>query len=302
MSLPRTWLASLMVTGIWLQACASAQFPFGGPSGGGGQQMMAEVMERMVAGSVQDVNPIKGYIQVNSSRRSRIVVAGPNTEITQLAEVPFSELAVGDRISVTGVPVAIRADSLLLSQPLGLADVLQALQETGAPPDAEAEAPRTDRPGGAPPDGGEAGRDEREPSATTPEPAEGTAPQAAPPSPGPPSVPGTTMAGTVKSLEPFVVELEDGQQISVVLSDKTSVLRRTEADLSAVAVDQQILALGDVDQDGYLAASRIYLGESLAMGRMPGGRGGFGFGPAGDFRGGPRGGRAGDPRTPFEEE
>ncbi len=306
MSLPRTWLLLFVLAGVCLEGQALAQFPFGGPpGGGGGQPMMAEMMERMVTGTVQDVNPIKGYIQVGSSRRSRIVVMGPNTEITQLATVPLSEVAVGEEISVTGVPVAMRADSLLLSQPLGLADILQALQATEAPAESEPEAPRTDQPGGEPPGGegtnqneGEAAAPGRDEEDETPGGIEPSAPAVAASAPA--SVPTTTVAGTVKSLEPFVIELQDGQQLTVVLSDETSVLRRAKADISAVTVDQEILALGDVDQDGYLAAARIYLGESISMGRMPGGRGGFG--PPGGLRGGPRGARPGEPRRPSEEE
>lgn len=305
MFLPRTWLVLLILTGVCLDGQAPAQFPFGGPPGGGGQQPMAQMMERMVAGTVQDFNPLMGYIQVGSSRRSRIVVAGPHTEITQLAPVPISELAVGDRISVTGAPVAIRADSLLLSQPLGLADILQALQDTEAPGDSEAEGPMTDRPDGEPPGGEDTDQNEGEAPASADEAdeeaEEETGPPVPPAAPGAAApVPPTTATGTVKTLEPFVIELDDGQQLSVVLSETTSVLRRAQADMSAVALDQQLLALGDVDEDGYLAASRIYLGESISMGRMSGRRGGFG--PPGDFRGGPRGDRSGGPPTPFEEE
>jgi hypothetical protein len=267
---------------------------------------MSEIMERMVVGTVEDVNPLQGYIQVGASRRgSRIVVTGPDTAITQLAPVPLSELAVGDRITVTGVPVAIQAESLLFSQPLGLADVLQGLQTTEAPADPEADAPRTDRPEPEPPseesgdqNGSETPGPASEPEADTPGEPSAPAPgfAAGPPTPAPTA----TFPGTVKSLEPLVVELDGGQQITVVLSDQTSALRRADADMSAVIPGQEIVAVGDVNEDGYLAAAKVYLGESLSMGRMFGGRGGPG--PSGSFRGGPRGGRPSEPRTPFEEE
>ncbi len=263
-------------------------------------------MERMVVGTVEDVNPVQGYIQVGASRRgSRIVVTGPDTAITQLAPVPLSELAVGDRITVTGVPVAIQAESLLLSQPLGLADVLQGLQTTEGPAAPEADAPRTDRPQAGPPSGESGDQNGSETPAPSPEPEAQTPGQPGPPAPGAPAAPPTpaptaTLLGTVKSLQPLVVELDGGHQVSVVLSDQTPALRRADADMSAVTPGQLIVAVGDVDQDGYLLAAKVYLGESLSMGRMSSGRGGPG--PSGGFRGGPRGGRPGEPRTPFEEE
>ena len=107
---------------------------------------------------------------------------------------------------------------------------------------------------------------------------------------GPPA--SVTISGSVKSVEPLVVTLADGSDVAVQLPESARVLRRAEGDLSAVVADMPLVAIGTVNADGYLEADRIYLGESLSMGRMGFGRS-RGGGPPMMPMGGPMGGGGG---------
>jgi len=311
-SFPRTWLVVSILAGICLHGGARAQFPFGGPRGDRGAGPMAELMERVVSGQVEDVNLIQGYIQVGASRRgSRIVVVSEGTEFTLLGEVPLSEVRVGDEVSITGVPTAIRAETVLLSQPLSMADLLQALQAGDA-----AAGPDTGSPGPDQPTSAEAGTDESKTDTPAVEGREEARPNEAD-APGAPSsavgtpapLLSTTVSGVVKSVEPFVVELGDGLQVSVAIPADGHAFRRQEADLSAAEIGAQVLAIGQVDGDGYLAADRVLLGETIGMGMGRSGRGaGPGGGPPGlgglegPRPGGPGRGFGGPPTQPTEEE
>jgi hypothetical protein len=107
---------------------------------------------------------------------------------------------------------------------------------------------------------------------------------------GPPA--NITISGSVKSVEPLVVTLADGSDVAVQLPESARVLRRADGDLSAVEADMPLVAIGTVNADGYLEADRIYLGESLSMGRMGFGRS-RGGGPPTMPMGGPMGGGGG---------
>lgn len=308
MSFPRTWLIVPIVAGICLLQEAGAQFPFGGPRGDGGGGSMAELMERVAMGRVEDVNPIQGYIQVGGSRRgSRIVVVSEATEFTRLGEVPLSEVRVGDEVSITGVPTAIRAETVLLSQPLSMADVLQALQQGDAAADQVTGSRGSDEPETSDADGADEiktdtpvveDQEEPEPEAADAAEAQGSGFGA------PASLLSTTVSGVVKSVEPFVVELRDGLQISVAMPADAHAFRRQGADISAAEIGAQVLAVGQVNDDGYLAADRVLLGETISMGMGRSGRGPGPGGPPGGFGGGPggRGGGFGGPPTPPSEE
>ena len=314
MSFPRTWLIVSILAGVCLLHEAGAQFPFGGPRGDRGGGPMAELMERFVSGRVEDVNPIQGYIQVGASRRgSRIVVVSEGTEFTRLGEVPLSELRVGDEVSITGVPTAIRAETVLLSQPLSMADLLQALQEGDAAADQGTGSSGSDEPGTTDADGAEEVKTDTPaaPDREEAEPEEADAPEAQSSAVGAPAaLLSTTVSGVVKSVEPFVVELGDGLQISVAMPADAHAFRREAADISAAEIGAQVLAVGRVDDDGYLAADRVLLGETISMGMGRPGRGpgpggpppGFGSGPEGPRPGGPARGFGGPPTQPSEEE
>jgi hypothetical protein len=260
-----------------------AQFSFGGMPGGPGGNPMSDLMERVVFGTIEDANPLLGYLQVGvPGRGSRIVIAGEGTAITQMADVPPGELRIGDTVTVSGMPAVVVAEKVQVGAELSMADIMRALQGSGeTPPAAEGSTPP------APP-----------PAAPTPvptTPAEGATPPAPmppdpPPGSGPPA--NVTISGSVKSVEPLVVTLANGSDVAVQLPEGARVLRRTEGDLSAVTLGEALVAIGQVDEDGYLAADRIYLGESLSMGRSGFGRG-RGGGPPMMPMGGPPGGGGG---------
>ena len=311
MSFPRTWLIVSILAGVCLLHEAGAQFPFGGPRGDRGGGPMAELMERFVSGRVEDVNPIQGYIQVGASRRgSRIVVVSEGTEFTRLGEVPLSEVRVGDEVSITGVPTAIRAETVLLSRPLSIS-LLQALQEGDAAADQGTGSSGSDEPETSDADGADEIKTDTPaaPDREEAEPEEADAPGAQRSDVGTPApLLSTTVSGVVKSLEPFVVEFRDGLQISVAMPADAHVFRRQGADISAAEIGAEVLAIGQVNGDGYLAADRVMLGETISMGmgrsgRGPGGPpGGFGGGPGGPRPGGQGGGFGGPPTPPSEEE
>ncbi len=106
-------------------------------------------------------------------------------------------------------------------------------------------------------------------------------PGAASAMPGPPAESAAplslTLTGRVKSAEPLVVTTADGSDVAVQLPEAAQVLRRADGDISAVQIGDSMVATGQVDADGYLAADRIYLGETVSMGRS-GGRSGRGGG------------------------
>jgi len=271
-------LLVVIAAGALIGAAASAQF-FGGPSGGGGPNAMADMMERVASGTLEDVNPIRGYLQVGVPMRgSRIVIADEKTTITQMAEVPLSELKVGDEVRVSGVPAAIVAERVQLGPELSMADVIQALQQSSAPtPGAPAPTPPAGGVGPAPP---------RPPAAPTPP---GAASQPSSGEAGPPV--SVTVTGKVKSVQPLVIASGSGSEVAVTLPEGARILRRSPADLSTAEPDEPVVAIGQVDADGYLVADRIYLGESLPMGRtgFGRGRGGPGGGPPMMPMGGPGG-------------
>jgi hypothetical protein len=255
--LNRCHLGVATILGL-LGASGSAQFPFGGPPGGGpGGNPMAEMMERVVVGTIEDLNPLQGYIQVGvPGRGSRIVIAGEKTAITHLAEIPPAELKIGDEVAVSGAPTTILAEKVQVGPELSFMDIMRALQEDAARPTPAAPA--------AP------GSEGNQPAAGPPTSAPpGPPPQG--PSAGPPV--SVTLSGKVKSLEPLIITLAGGSDVAVQLPEGARVLRRAQSDLSAANVDEPIVAIGRPDEDGYLVADRIYLGESLSMGRMGSGRG-----------------------------
>jgi len=256
-----------------LAASATAQF-LGGPPGGGGP---GNFLERVVFGTIEDLNPIEGYLQVQvPGRGSRIVAVGESTKVTRMAQVPPSELKVGDEVTVSGTPTVIAADQVRLGRPMGIAELMGAL-EGGEKPPAEQPSPKP-QPGGQP---GPAGNAPAAPS--TPAPPTVAMPPAPPMMPSRPS-PRYSLSGTVKSVTPLVVTTADGVDVTVVIPAGGSVLRRQDGDLSAAVVGDEVVALGDVDDDGYLAATEVHLGESISLGRM-----GSGMGMGGSTMGAPRG-------------
>jgi len=57
------------------------------------RQPDGDMMERVVFGTIEDVNPLLGYVQVGVPMRgSRIVIVGEETAVTHMAEAPRSEL------------------------------------------------------------------------------------------------------------------------------------------------------------------------------------------------------------------
>lgn len=271
-------IGTLLVVGAITAPC---QFSFGGGPGGA---PMSDFMERVVFGTLEDANPLLGYLQVGvPGRGSRIVIAGEKTVITQMAEVPAGELKVGDTVTVSGMPAVVVAERVQVGAELSIGEVMRALQgggEGGASP----AAPTTEGAAPAGPPG---------PAPTAPG---GGPPMIAPLGPGP--MPGMgpptsiTISGSVKSVEPLVVTLAGGSDVAVQLPESARVLRRSDGDLSALEADMPLVAIGTVNADGYLEADRIYLGENLSMGRMSFGRS-RGGGPPMMPMGGPTAGGGG---------
>ncbi len=264
MSSPRLPLIAVIIAAAALGGSASAQLFPGGPPGGGSGP--GNLLERVAFGAVEDVNPIRGYLQVQvPGRGSRIVVVAPSTKVTRMTPIPPSELKIGDEVTVSGTPTVVAADKVRLGRPMGMAELIGALQGGAKPP---AEQP-------------------------SPTPQSGEQPAAAPPTlvapmppPMPPSRPSPsyTLSGSVKSVTPLVVTTGEGVDVAVVIPAGGSILRRRDGDLSAAVVGEDVVALGDVNDDGYLAAIEVHLGESISLGRL-----GFGTGAGGPMMGGPRG-------------
>jgi hypothetical protein len=277
LSSPRFVSLAVAITLASLAASASAQFFPGGPPGGGSGP--GNFLERVAFGTIEDLNPIQGYLQVQvPGGGSRIVVVGQSTKVTRMAQIPPSELKVDDEVTVSGTPTVIAADQVRLGRPMGIAEVMGALQ--GEKPSAEQPSPKP-RTGGNPAGAGNA------PGApSTPAPPTVAMPAAPPMTPSRPG-PGYSLSGRVKSVTPLVVTTAGGVDVTVVIPAGGSVLRRQDGDLSAAAVGDEVVALGDVNEDGYLAATEVHLGETISLGRMGGG-----MGMGGPMMGPPRGGPA----------
>ncbi|MGQ9729672.1 MAG: hypothetical protein ACUVX8_00230 [Candidatus Zipacnadales bacterium] len=273
------WGALLIV--LWMSP-AAPQF-LGAPPGGS-TGPMAEMMARVIVGALEDANLLLGYLQVGDVMRgSRIVIVKENTIVTTMTEIPLSELKIGDEVSVSGTPTALLAAKVEIGQRLSMADIIQWLMQSpqssqtansptapsaplGPPSPAESPSPTSA-------DRGPEGR----PSALA---SRDGGPEAGP------SLPSLTVSisGRVKSLEPFVIATESGAEMLITLPPDAVMLRREPADLSALKLGENLIAIGNPDENGYLVATRVYLGETLAMDRSGfGRRGGMMFGPMGAF-------------------
>ena len=279
---------SLLMPVVLLALCAAAgaQFPFGGDmGGGGGSNPFAEAMKRVVMGTLEDINPVRGYLQVSSyGRDSRIVVVTDETEVWAIALVPATEIKVGDRLDVTGIPTAISITHAQIGAPLGVNELMEYFT-------AEEEAKAEE-------DAGDEGADGVTPAEGEERPDGMGAMMGMMGGGQAPEPPTTSVSGTVKSLDPLVLSLPGGLDIAMTLPQNASVSRRERSTLEALDFDVLLLAMGRPDQDGYLVADRLYIGETLSLGRMGGRRGGGGMmfmggGPPGGMGGGPRGGGRG---------
>lgn len=228
---------------------------------------MGDLMERVAIGVIEDLNPILGYIQIGvPGRGSRIAIVGEGTTITRMIEVPREELTAGDEVAVSGTPTVVIAERVQIGAELTMMDVFQALQEDTSP--GRDSRLMTQAPQGA-------GESQSQVSGAAP-----AGPGFISAQGGSPIAPSVTLSGKVKSVDPLVVTLNTGAEVAVQLPEGIKVLRRVESDLMAAVVEEPIVAVGQVNEDGYLEATRVYLGERVSMGRTGFGRG-RGGGPLG---------------------
>jgi hypothetical protein len=244
------WVLSLAVVLSAMSAASFAQ-----PGGGGGGFRMP-----MVFGTVQVVGDNATTFAVKPAfgppdQPLVMVNAGANVKLLEIVDVDVATLKPGDQISVAGVPLKMRGDSVQVGGDFG--QIM--MQAFGGEPGGG--------PGGGP--GGAQGRG----------------------GPGGPQLTANLTSGTVVTAQPLVVEIM-GLQITVEVAKDAQVIKfQPLADATTVKANSKIIGVGQ-RTDNNIAATLILL-DSSANGYNPmrgmgmlGGRGG---------RGGPGGGPGGPP-------
>ncbi|MGD8241119.1 MAG: DUF5666 domain-containing protein, partial [Armatimonadota bacterium] len=276
------------------------------------------VPERPVMGRVTDLNPLRGYIELQSlpAGTSRVVVVTEDTEMTKPGTITLAELQVGDRVRVSGIPLQLRAASINVQPPPEAPGTDR--EETGdATEDGEGEAePADEAPQGAATEDGDGDDAPETPTEFTGPP--GERPERAEREGRPRRPEGTvSVSGVVESTEPFVIGLSDGVSVTLTLTEETTILKPKPATIEDLATGDFMWASGKRNADDLLEAAQVRVippDEAMArlarsgspmMGSMDGrrssaglrggpGRGGFGgFGDRGfrDRGGRPFGGR-----------
>lgn len=252
---------------LWATA-AHAQMPFGEM---GGRRGRGGWTDRVVVGRVTDLNPVRGYIQVASfpSEVPRVIVTTADTQMVKNAEVPASDLRVGDRVTVAGVPVEVSAVRIgvLPEEPEEKPTVAEAAP--GPPRATEPERAPADE-GAAEGGTGPSGKPERPLPGAGMFGGRGRRPM------GPPGMfsrssrygsqsqraPGEwTATAVVKSLEPLTIELEGGEAVTLSVSEGTKITRPAPATMEDVHEGVVVAAIGERNDDGYLQAVRLFIGD-----------------------------------------
>jgi hypothetical protein len=241
-----------------LAPAASAQAPqggFGGGQRGGGQR---GGFQRPATGTVTSVDAAAGTITITSARggNSQIIQTQGTTPLVSQSAASVSDLKVGDKIEVQGVPTAITASALTIGDsPLG--------GPGGGP--------------GGPPPGGFGG----------------PPPPGGPGGPPPPAMANAT--GTVTSTSPLTIALSSTASLTLKLDPNAKVTKFTPVQLTSIKVGDTVTGVGTANADGTFAATSVGVNlDPSAMGRGFGG-GGFGGGGFGGGGGG-FGGRGGGGR------
>ena len=277
-----TGLTTGLTTGL-LAAPTLAQFPGGGgggfPGGGGGGGFQGR--PPFAAGAVSAVDSGAGTITITpqfGGNGPQTIRLDSSTQIVALAVVTVTDLKVGDKIAVQGIPTGITASSVTVGDPpAGLPGM-----GNGGP-----------RGGGGGNGGGGNG---------------GGGAAAAPSF--------ATATGTIKVLptatDPHLtLSLGPDVQLFLKVADGAKVTKYTVVRLSDIKTGDRIMAAGQTADDGTLTATTVgvnlpqrggfgggFGGGRGQRGNNRGGGGGFGgpggFGGGGGF-GGPGGGGPGGP-------
>lgn len=240
--------------------------------------MMSSLMNSVVAGRIADVNPVKGYVQVTTEPMgtNRIVLVTDRTKLTKLVETTLGELKVGEEVTVTGVPLQLHASSLRVGRGLGMMEVMDAVRAAREAFEGPKAAPEADEgneePGAAE---GERGADEGNDTAGSDE-SEGGEEAAAADAPDtalerkavavtprryPP--PSADVSGVVESLDPLTIRVSEELKITIS-ADPDAVLRRpVPATREDLTVETPLVAFGVADDDDYLQATELRLGETV---------------------------------------
>ena len=205
--------------------------------------------ERPVMGRVTDLNPLKGYIQLESFPEgvSRVVVVTAETKMTRPGAITVAELQVGDAVRVSGIPVQLEAASISVEAPREAADsggeaATESAQGTGdaEEPMASSAAPANESP-------------------------EGTAAEARP-SRASGSV---SVSGVVKSLDPLTIAIFDGLAVTVTLTEQTVITKPMPGTIEDVSVGNFVWASGARNADDLLQAAELRIVPAdEAMARM----------------------------------
>lgn len=206
-----------------------------------------DIRDRIVMGRVTDLNPVRGYIELESfpAGTSRVIVVTDKTQITKPGTITAAELHVGDVVRVSGIHLQLEAASVSVQPPREAPE-----DEGGAPGEASSEA-------------GEAVAGENEESEDPePRPDEAAAPDEErgrlAEGRGPPRrAEGTvSVSGVVKSLDPLVVALSDELSITVTLTDQTVISKPVPGTIEDVNEGDFLWASGERNADDLLEAAQ----------------------------------------------
>lgn len=246
------WLApafAAMLLVPALQPAAKAQGPGGGGPGGGFNRRMP-----FAIGKVTAVDAAASTITITSQfggGGSQTIKTQDTTTIVLQITATVSDLKVGDKIEVQGVPTGITASSLTIGQsPL----------PTGG----------FGRPGGGGGPGGNGG------------PGGGN--------PGAPPAFSAFATGKVTSLSPLTIAVSDTVSLTLKMAANAKVSKFTPMALGRIKIGDRVFSMGQTGDDGTFTATSVALNldTSSQMGGRGGFGGGGGFGGRG--RGGRPGG------------
>ncbi|HHX38496.1 MAG TPA: hypothetical protein GX715_00895 [Armatimonadetes bacterium] len=254
---------SVITLGIALTCgVATGQQPPAGPPGQG----RPGGARGFVTGTVVQTDLQHNAVQVNTPQGQRWVQLPQGVMITKRETIALKDLAVGETITVGGVPAEILADSL------------EIVPASPATPGAAA-APGAGAAPGVPAGQGFPGRDRPQVRAM--------------------------VTGTVAGVNPLVVTGPDGAKVTIITNEQTKVSRRKQIGVQELVEGEHFAAFGQPDARDVVQARTAVTGASQedvqtlmrevgrdAMGfRAP--RGGEGGRPGGRRPGGARGGARG---------
>ncbi|NLO73947.1 MAG: hypothetical protein GX100_07560 [candidate division WS1 bacterium] len=241
---------------------AFAQAPREGRAG----QRAAGTRGGMIAGTIAEVDPATNSVRVNLGDNQEVWVSiTPRTQMGRWVEAAAAELEVGQPVTLIAQATAVTATSLVIGeQGPGLQ------QRIGRP---------------------QAGGDLPAPGAAGAAPGAAPAAPAAGEQPGRPSPLTIRLSAKVETLDPLTVALEDGTSLPVTLTEDTKLAEIQPVTIDQLKAGELILATGQRQQDGAVAAVMVRIGQTLEQFRQTAGFGAMGAAGAG-FGGRPRGGGA----------